>query len=149
MNSKLFVGNLAYSVTEEDLREFFGKAGAIRAVTIPMDRATERPRGFAFVEMDSPADAQKAITLCNGQMLGGRQLNVNEARPPEQRTGGGGGFSGGGERSSGGFGGGGERSSGGGFGGGERSSGGGNSRGGNRDRGDRRGGGNRNNDQRY
>ncbi len=149
MNSKLFVGNLAYSVTEEDLREFFGKAGAIRAVTIPMDRATERPRGFAFVEMDSPADAQKAITLCNGQMLGGRQLNVNEARPPEQRTGGGGGFSGGGERSSGGFGGGGERSSGGGFGGGERSSGGGNSRGGNRDRGDRRGGGNRNSDQRY
>ena len=144
MNSKLFVGNLAYSVTEEDLREFFGKAGAIRAVTIPMDRATERPRGFAFVEMDSPADAQKAITLCNGQMLGGRQLNVNEARPPEQRTGGGGGFSGGG-----GFGGGGERSSGGGFGGGERSSGGGNSRGGNRDRGDRRGGGHRNSDQRY
>ena len=139
MNSKLFVGNLAYSVTEEDLREFFGKAGAIRAVTIPMDRATERPRGFAFVEMDSPADAQKAITLCNGQMLGGRQLNVNEARPPEQRTGGGGGgfSSSGGERS------------GGGFGGGERSSGGGNSRGGNRDRGDRRGGGNRNNDQRY
>ena len=95
MNSKLFVGNLAYSVTEEDLREFFGKAGAIRAVTIPKDRATERPRGFAFVEMDSPADAQKAITLCNSQMLGGRQLNVNEARPPEQRTGGG-------ERSSGG-----------------------------------------------
>lgn len=101
MNSKLFVGNLSYSTTEEDLRELFGKAGSIRAVTIPMDRATDRPRGFAFVEMESPADAQKAITMCNGQMLGGRQINVNEARPPESR-GGGGGFGGGGSRDGGG-----------------------------------------------
>jgi cold-inducible RNA-binding protein len=90
MNSKLFVGNLSYSTTEEDLRELFGKAGNIRAVTIPMDRTTERPRGFAFVEMDSPAEAQKAINLCNGQMLGGRQINVNEARPPEAHGGPGG-----------------------------------------------------------
>jgi RNA recognition motif-containing protein len=88
MNSKLFVGNLPYSTTEEELRELFGKAGNIRAVTIPMDRTTERPRGFAFVEMESPAEAQRAITLCNGQMLGGRQINVNEARPPEPRAGG-------------------------------------------------------------
>ena len=91
MNSKLFVGNLAYSTTEAELRELFGQAGTIRAVTIPMDRATERPRGFAFVEMDSPAEAQKAISMCNGQTLGGRQINVNEARPPEQRSNGGGG----------------------------------------------------------
>ena len=98
MNSKLFVGNLAYNTTEEELRELFGQAGTIRAVTIPMDRATDRPRGFAFVEMDSPAEAQKAISMCNGQMLGGRQIDVNEARPPEQRGGAGGGrdFGGGG-----------------------------------------------------
>ncbi len=96
MNSKLFVGNLSYSTTEEELRQFFSKAGNIKAVTIPMDRTTDRPRGFAFVEMESPAEAQKAITLCNGQMLGGRQINVNEARPPENRGGFGGGMGGGG-----------------------------------------------------
>ncbi|HEY3288701.1 MAG TPA: RNA-binding protein [Anaerolineae bacterium] len=123
MNSKLFVGNLAYSTTEEELRELFGQAGSIRAVTIPMDRATERPRGFAFVEMESPAEAQKAITLCNGQTLSGRQINVNEARPPEQRNGAGG--SRGGDRD---FGGGRDFDS---------------NRGGDRDRGDRRGGGGR------
>jgi RNA recognition motif-containing protein len=112
MNSKLFVGNLSYSTTEEELRELFGKAGTIRAVTIPMDRTTDRPRGFAFVEMESPADAQRAITMCNGQMLGGRQINVNEARPPEPRAGFG---SGGGGRDSGrDFGRGGDRRSGGG-----------------------------------
>ncbi|MCL5274701.1 MAG: RNA-binding protein [Chloroflexi bacterium] len=123
MNSKLFVGNLAYSTTEAELRELFGQAGTIRAVTIPMDRATERPRGFAFVEMDSPAEAQKAISMCNGQTLGGRQINVNEARPPEQRSGGaGGGRDFGAGRD---------------FGGGGRD----------RDRGDRRGGGR--NDRRY
>jgi RNA recognition motif-containing protein len=95
MNSKLFVGNLSYSTTEEELRELFSQAGAIKAVTIPMDRTTDRPRGFAFVEMESPAEAQKAITLCNGQMLSGRQINVNEARPPEARTSFGGGNGGG------------------------------------------------------
>ncbi len=98
MNSKLFVGNLSYSTTEEELREFFSQAGNIKAVTIPMDRTTDRPRGFAFVEMESPAEAQKAITLCNGQMLGGRQINVNEARPPEARSSFGGGSGGGGNR---------------------------------------------------
>ena len=98
MNSKLFVGNLSYSTTEEELRELFSQAGNIRAVTIPMDRTTDRPRGFAFVEMESPAEAQKAITLCNGQMLGGRQINVNEARPPESRGTFGGGGAGGGSR---------------------------------------------------
>ncbi|MCL5998853.1 MAG: RNA-binding protein [Chloroflexi bacterium] len=121
MNSKLFVGNLSYSTTEEELRELFGKAGTIRAVTIPMDRTTDRPRGFAFVEMESPAEAQRAITMCNGQMLGGRQINVNEARPPESRGGGfGGGSRDGGSRDGGSrdggrdFGRGGERRSGGG-----------------------------------
>jgi RNA recognition motif-containing protein len=67
-----------------------------------MDRTTDRPRGFAFVEMESPAEAQKAITMCNGQMLGGRQINVNEARPPENRGGFGGGGMGGGGRDGGG-----------------------------------------------
>ncbi len=150
MNRKLFVGNLAYSTTEEELRELFGKAGTIRAVTIPMDRATERPRGFAFVEMESPVDAQKAITLCHGQVLGGRQINVNEARPPEQRSAAPRGereFSGG--ASSGGTGGGGGRDFGG---GGGRDFGGGGGRGGDRDRdrdrGSRRGGSSRN-DSRY
>ncbi len=100
MNSKLFVGNLSYSTTEEELRELFGQAGTIKAITIPMDRTTDRPRGFAFVEMESPAEAQKAITLCNGQMLGGRQINVNEARPPENRGGFGGGPGGGGRENS-------------------------------------------------
>jgi RNA recognition motif-containing protein len=95
MNSKLFVGNLSYSTTEEELRELFSQAGNIKAVTIPMDRTTDRPRGFAFVEMESPAEAQKAITLCNGQMLSGRQINVNEARPPEARSSFGGGAGGG------------------------------------------------------
>ena len=102
MNSKLFVGNLSYSTTEEELRELFSQAGNIKAVTIPMDRTTDRPRGFAFVEMESPAEAQKAITLCNGQMLSGRQINVNEARPPEARSSFGGGAGGGNREGSGG-----------------------------------------------
>lgn len=95
MSSKLFVGNLSYSTTEDDLRALFAEAGAIVSVTIPMDRATERPRGFAFVEFASPAEAQKGIQLCNGKMVGGREITVNEARPPENRGGGGGGFGGG------------------------------------------------------
>ena len=88
MNNKLYVGNLSYNTSETALRELFGKAGAIRSVTIPMDRMTNQPRGFAFVEMETPADALKAIKLCNGQEIDGREIKVNEAKPPEARTGG-------------------------------------------------------------
>src|SRR5690348_16555935 len=96
MNTKLYVGNLSYDTTESDLRELFSKAGNIRAVTIPTDRMTGQPRGFAFVEMESAADAAKAISMCNGQNVCGREIKVNEAKPQEARGGFGGG--GGGDR---------------------------------------------------
>ena len=98
MNNKLYVGNLSYNTSEAALREMFSKAGAIRSVTIPMDRMTNQPRGFAFVEMETPADALKAIKLCNGQEIDGRQIKVNEAKPPEARSNGGGGGYRGGDR---------------------------------------------------
>ena len=91
MNTKLYVGNLSYNTTEAKLRELFGQAGPIRSVTIPMDRTTNQPRGFAFVEMETPADALKAIKLCHGQEVDGREIKVNEARPMEPRSGSGGG----------------------------------------------------------
>jgi len=87
MNNKLYVGNLSYDTSEVKLRELFSPAGPIRSVTIPMDRMTNQPRGFAFVEMESPADALKAIKLCDGQEVDGRAIKVNEAKPPEARTG--------------------------------------------------------------
>ncbi len=93
MNNKLYVGNLSYDTTEAKLRELFSQAGTIRSVAIPMDRMTNQPRGFAFVEMETPADALKAIKTCNGQMVDGREIKVNEAKPMEARTGGGGGGS--------------------------------------------------------
>jgi RNA recognition motif-containing protein len=98
MNNKLYVGNLPYSTTEDDLRQMFSEAGNIRSITIPMDKMSNRPRGFAFVEMETGEEASKAISLFNGQELDGRTLNVSEARPPENRggSGGGGGYSGGG-----------------------------------------------------
>jgi cold-inducible RNA-binding protein len=96
MNAKLYVGNLSYDTTEAKLRELFSPAGAIRSIAIPMDRMTNQPRGFAFVEMESAADALKAIKLCNGKEVDGREIKVNEAKPMEARTGGGG--SGGGDR---------------------------------------------------
>ena len=86
MNNKLYVGNLSYDTNEAALREIFGKIGAIRSVTIPMDRMTNQPRGFAFVEMETPADALKAIKTCNGQEVDGREIKVNEAKPPEERS---------------------------------------------------------------
>ena len=89
MNKKLYVGNLSYNTSEVALRELFSKAGAILSVAIPMDRATNQPRGFAFVEMETPADALKAIKMCDGQEVDGRAIRVNEAKPPEARTGGG------------------------------------------------------------
>jgi RNA recognition motif-containing protein len=90
VNNKLYVGNLPFETSEDDLRELFSQAGAIRAITIPMDRQTNRPRGFAFVEMETPDDAGKAIEMFNGQQMDGRTMNVSEARPPENRSGGGG-----------------------------------------------------------
>lgn len=89
MNNKLYVGNLSYDTGEAKLRELFSPAGAIRSVTIPMDRMTNQPRGFAFVEMESPGDALKAIKLCNGKEVDGREIKVNEAKPPENRSAGG------------------------------------------------------------
>jgi RNA recognition motif-containing protein len=88
VNNKLYVGNLSYDTGEAKLRELFGPAGAIRSVTIPTDRLTNQPRGFAFVEMETPADALKAIKLCDGQEVDGRTLKVNEAKPQEARSGG-------------------------------------------------------------
>lgn len=87
MNNKLYVGNLPFETSEDALRELFSQAGAIRAITIPMDRASNRPRGFAFVEMETADDAGKAIEMFNGQQMDGRTMNVSEARPPENRGG--------------------------------------------------------------
>jgi cold-inducible RNA-binding protein len=127
-NSKLYVGNLSFKTTEDELRSHFGQFGTVSDVYVAMDKMTGRPRGFAFVTMSTDEEAKVAAEKTNGVELGGRQLTVNEARPKEERPGGGfGGGGGGGGRGFGG--GGGERR--GGFGGG----GGG---GGGRDRGERR-----------
>jgi cold-inducible RNA-binding protein len=128
MSTKLFVGNLSFNTTENDLQDLFAAYGPVQQVDMIMDRMTGRPRGFGFVTMENKDDAQKAIEALNGKNLDGRDLTVNEARPREDRPGGGGG---GGGRGYGGGGGGG-----GGYGGG---GGGGRDRGG--DRGERRGGG--------
>ena len=123
MGNKLYVGNLPYSVRDEDLQQSFGQFGAVTSAKVMMERDTGRSKGFGFVEMGNDAEAQAAITGMNGQPLGGRSVVVNEARPMEARPprSGGGGFGGGG----GGFGGGGDRSGGGGYGGGGGRSGGG------------------------
>src|SRR5262245_43597113 len=91
MGKKLFVGNLPFSATEEQLSEAFGQAGSAESVEIIIARDPGRSKGFGFVEMASDAEAQKAIELMNGQDLGGRRLTVNEAKPMERREGGGGG----------------------------------------------------------
>ncbi len=123
MGNKLYVGNLPYTVRDEDLQQAFGEFGAITSAKVMMERDTGRSKGFGFVEMGSDAEAQAAINGMNGQSLGGRSITVNEARPMEPRpprTGGyGGGGYGGGGRSGGGYGGG-DRSGGGGYGGGGR-----------------------------
>ena len=98
MSRKLFVGNLPFETAEDDLNALFSQAGAVETVTVMRDRATGRARGFAFVEMASDDDAQKAITQLNGHQLGGRALTVNEARPQAARPGGGYGGGGGGGR---------------------------------------------------
>ena len=92
MSRKLFVGNLPYETMEQDLEALFGQAGQVDTVTVMRDRVTGRARGFAFVEMASDDEAQKAVTQFNGHQLGGRTLTVNEARPQAMRPPGGGGF---------------------------------------------------------
>ena len=108
MAKKLYVGNLAFSVTEADLRQLFEPFGGVNSVQVIMDRDTGRSKGFAFVEMGDDAAAQEAISSLNGQSLSGRPLTVNEARPkPEGGGGGRGGYGGGGGGGRGGYGGGG------------------------------------------
>jgi len=109
MGRKLYVGNLPYSVSEDELRDLFSRAGAVDTVSVVRDNATGRARGFAFVEMVSDADAQKAMTELNETQLGGRTLAVNEARPKPQFAGGGGGGGGRGGYGGGGGGGGNRR----------------------------------------
>ena len=98
MEVKLYVGNLPYDTTEEDLRTLFAQAGTVASVAVIRDRDTGRSKGFGFVEMGSQADAQNAITKFNSYRMGDRTLTVNPARPREERSGGGGGggYSGGG-----------------------------------------------------
>ncbi len=139
MGNKLYVGNLPYSVRDEDLQQSFGQFGAVTSAKVMMERDTGRSKGFGFVEMGSDAEAQAAINGMNGQPLGGRSVVVNEARPMEARPprsgggfgggggggygggSGGGGYGGGGSGGGGGYGGGGGRSGGGGSDGGFRS----------------------------
>jgi len=90
MNTKLFVGNLDFKVTENDLHDAFAAHGTVVEANLVTDRTTGRPRGFAFVTMNSPEEAQKAIDALNGKDLGGRALSVNVARPREERSDGGG-----------------------------------------------------------
>ena len=116
METKLYVGNLSFNTTENELQELFSQAGAVQEVTLMQDKFTGKSRGFAFVTMGSEQEAQNAITQFNGKSVEGRSLTVNEARPREPRPPGGGGGGGGGGR---GYGGGG-----GGYGGGRRDGGG-------------------------
>jgi RNA recognition motif-containing protein len=99
MSSKLFVGNLSFNTTENDLNDAFAAHGTVVETNLMMDRETGRPRGFGFVTMSSPEEAQKAIEALNGKDVDGRALTVNVARPREERAPGGGGrrgYSGGG-----------------------------------------------------
>ena len=89
MNTKLFVGNLSFNTTENDLQDAFAAHGVVTEANLMTDRTTGRPRGFAFVTMGSPEEAQKAIDAMNGANLDGRNLTVNEARPQGERAGGG------------------------------------------------------------
>lgn len=94
MDTKLYVGNLSYSTTEQDLQELFGQAGTVVSSTIIKDRETKRSKGFGFVEMSSQAEAENAIKMFNGYSLSNRELTVNIARPREDRSSGGGGYGG-------------------------------------------------------
>jgi len=91
MNTKLYVGNLSYDTTENDLQDLFAQQGPVTEVNLIQDAATSRPRGFAFVTMATPEGAEAAVRALNGSDFGGRPLTVNEARPRENRPGYGGG----------------------------------------------------------
>ncbi len=93
MNTKLFVGNLSFNITENELQDAFAAHGTVTEANLVVDQASGRPRGFGFVTMGSPEEAQKAVDALNGTKLGDRNITVNEARPKEER--GGGGFRGG------------------------------------------------------
>lgn len=106
MGNRLYIGNLSFKTTEDTLRALLSEDGRqVKSVQIVTDRETGRPRGFAFVEMQSKADADKAIKALDGTSLDGRQIKVNEAQERQPRTGGGGGGGGGGRREGGGGGG--------------------------------------------
>ena len=110
MGTKLYVGNLSFRTTSEELRDAFAAAGTVESASVIEDRDTGRSRGFAFVEMATPEEAAKAIEEFNGKDFGGRNLTVNEAKPRADRGGGGGrGYGGGGGGGRGGYGGGGGR----------------------------------------
>ena len=119
MSTKLYVGNVPFSTTSQDLQNLFAQQGTVESVELISDKFTGRSRGFAFVSMATPEEGQKAIQALNGLSIEGRALTVNEARPKEDRPPRSGGFGGGGR---GGFGGGrgGDRGDRGGFGGGDR-----------------------------
>ena len=98
MSNKLFVGNLSFNTTENDLQDAFAQFGTVTETNLMMDRVSGRPRGFAFVTMSTAEEAQKAIEALNGKDVGGRALTVNVAKPREDRPPGGGGGGGGGRR---------------------------------------------------
>ena len=102
MSTKLYVGNLAFQTTNQELQDLFAQAGTVQSASVVEDRETGRSRGFAFVEMSTDAEALAAIDQFNGKELGGRALKVNEAKPRENRGGGGGGRNFGGNRGGGG-----------------------------------------------
>ena len=107
MAKKLYVGNLSFQTTSQDLQDLFAQAGTVESASVIEDRNTGQSKGFAFVEMSTEEEAAAAIDQFNGKEFGGRNLTVNEARPRENRSGGGGGrnFGGGGNRGGGGYGG--------------------------------------------
>ena len=101
MSTKLYVGNISFNTTNQDLNDMFGEVGTVESANVVEDRETGRSRGFGFVEMASKADAENAIAQLNGKEVDGRALKVNEAKPREDRGGGGdgrGGYGGGGGR---------------------------------------------------
>ena len=120
MSMKIYVGNLSFKTSNQDLSDLFGAIGTVESANIIEDRETGRSRGFGFVEMSSQAEGEDAIAQLNGKEVDGRSLKVNEAKPQESRSGGGGGGGRGGNRGGSGGGYGGGSGGGGGYGGGKR-----------------------------